>query len=126
MGGAVVALTLSLTGCMFWPKPTVAIFEVGGVQRFTVELATPELVAHAQGLLAGDNLEAVPSGDIVPGDARVNAPWSWHIDPSTLEFSNVSTAECDGTPQDVEDGRITTERFCPWSARIVAIEGPDA
>lgn len=122
---AVTALTLTAAGCT-GPKPTVAVFEVSGGEQFTIELATPELVEHAQGLLAGENLATVPSGEVVPGKSSVNEPWSWHIDPATLEFTNVTVESCDGSPQHVEDDISAFERFCPWSARVVAVEGPDA
>lgn len=123
---AVVALTLAIAGCVSGPEPTVVTFEVAGGEQFKVELATPELVAHAKGLLAGESLAAIPNGVVVRGDSGVNEPWSWHIDPSTLEFANVTIEVCDGIPQYVEDEIVTSDRFCPWSARVVAVEGPDA
>ena len=33
------------------------------------------------------------------------------------------TAEvCDGLPAYVEDHTITSDRFCPWGARVVSVE----
>jgi hypothetical protein len=29
---------------------------------------------------------------------------------------------CDGIPSDVEAGVVTSERYCPWSAVVVAVE----
>ena len=43
-----------------------------------------------------------------------------------VEFANVTIEVCDGIPQHVEDEIVTSDRFCPWSARVVAVEGPDA
>lgn len=123
---AVAALTLTVAGCVSGPEPTVVTFEVAGGEQFKVELATPELVAHAKSLLAGESLAAIPNGVVVRDDSGVNEPWSWHIDPSTLEFANVTIEVCDGIPQYVEDEIVTSDRFCPWSARVVAVEGPDA
>ncbi|WP_010203146.1 BP74-related protein [Salinibacterium sp. PAMC 21357] len=120
------ALAVTLSGCISGPEPTVATFEVAGGERFTIELATPELIAHAEALLAGESLAAIPSGVVVRDDPSVNAPWTWHIDPQSLEFANITIEVCDGTPQQVEDEVITSDRFCPWSARIVAIDGPDS
>ncbi|MEV8253661.1 hypothetical protein AB0O95_06800 [Rhodoglobus sp. NPDC076762] len=120
----VTLLVLTLSGCISGPEPTVAVFEVSSGQQFTVELATPELVEHAQRLLAGENLAMVPSGDVVRGESSVNEPWSWHIDPMTLEFSNVTIVECDGSPQRVEEAVDAFERYCPWSAQVIAVEGP--
>jgi len=125
-GLTVVAFSLTLAACIAGPEPTVATFEVSSGEQFTIELLTPELVDHAQGLLAGQQLATVPSGSVVRGNSSVNEPWSWHIDPATLEFTNVTIESCDGSPQHVEDDTAAFERFCPWSARVVAVEGPNA
>ncbi|MBH0129385.1 hypothetical protein [Salinibacterium sp. NK8237] len=122
---AVVSLA-TLSGCIAGPEPTVAIFEVSSGGQFTIELATPELIEHAKGLLAGENLETVPQGVVVRGDSSVNAPWSWHIDPATFTFTNITAEQCDGIPQYVEDDALVSDSFCPWSARVIAVEGPDA
>ncbi|WP_307842349.1 hypothetical protein [Salinibacterium sp. NG253] len=120
------ATSMALSGCISGPEPTVAVFEVPSGGQFTIELATPELVEHAQALLAGENLAAVPQGVVVREASSVNTPWSWHIDPATLEFTNITTEACDGIPQYVEDEILTSDTFCPWSARVVAVEEPDA
>ena len=122
----VVLAALSLASCGLGVQPTVATFEIDGGEHYKIELATPELIGHAKRLLAGESLAAVPNGVVVHGDSGVNAPWSWHIDPESLEFSNLTTEGCDGTPQHVEDGIVTFDSFCPWSARVIAVEGPDS
>jgi len=115
-----------LSGCVAGPQPTVATFEVAGGEQYKIELATPELIEHAKGLLEGENLAAIPNGVVVRGESSVNEPWSWHIDPATLEFANITIEVCDGIPQYVEDEIVTSDRFCPWSARVVAVDGPGA
>jgi len=117
---------MSVTGCVAGPQAPVATFEVAGGEQYKIELATPELIEHAKGLLAGESLAAIPNGVVVRGDSGVNEPWSWHIDPATLEFANVTIEVCDGIPQYVEDKIVTSDRFCPWSARVVAVEGAGA
>ena len=124
--GAVLA-TLALAGCV--PSgPTVATFEVAGQGTYSVELATPELIAHAKELLAGTTLPLgmVPWLVVRGDDGGVNAPWTWHIDPATLEFADQTTEVCDGIPEHVEDGTVTSDYYCPWSAVIVKITGPGA
>lgn len=81
-----------------------------------------ENVAHARALLAGTGDGPIPNGILVLGDADVNVPWSWHIDPATLEWADMTTEVCDGTPSQIEDGTFTYERFCPWSAKVIRIE----
>lgn len=114
---------LLATGC----APTtsahnpIAVFEVAGQETYMVELATPELQQHAQDLLDGKDVAAIPLGTVVRGDPGVNAPWSWHIDPTTLEFADQTIEVCDGLPSYVEDGTVTSDTYCPWSAKVVDI-----
>ena len=99
----------------------IAVFEVAGQETYMVELATPELVQHAQDLLDGKDVAAIPLGDVVRDDPGVNAPWSWHIDPASLQFADQTIEVCDGLPSYVEDGIVTSEQYCPWSAKLVDI-----
>ena len=121
-----IASAALLAGCA--PSgPTVATFEVaGGPQTYKIELDTPELIDHAKRLMAGEEVAAIPNGKIVRDSPSVNAPWSWHIDPKTLEFADVTTEVCDGLPEYVEDGTLTSDYYCPWQTKIIDISGPGA
>lgn len=44
-------------------------------------------------------------------------------DPSDFEWAEVTTEVCDGLPSFVEDRTLTGDRFCPWAAKVVAVEG---
>jgi hypothetical protein len=114
----IVAL-VALTGCV--QKNPVATFQVVD-ETYKIELTTPELQQHARDLLAGENVASIPNGVVVRDDAGVNAPWSWHIDPATLEFADMTIEVCDGLPSYVEDEIVTSDRYCPWSAEIVSID----
>lgn len=108
------------------PQPVVATFQVAGDETYKIELATPELIEHARQLLDGQDVAAIPLGTVVRDDAGPNEPWSWHIDPATLEFADITIEVCDGLPSYVEDGTVTSEQYCPWSAQVIAIDGlPD-
>ena len=100
----------------------VATFRVADSETFRVELATPELVAHAEKLLAGEDVEAIPLGRVVRGDPGPNAPWTWHLDPATFSFAFATTEVCDGLPSFVEDETITSDDYCPWSAKVIAVD----
>ncbi len=67
-------------------------------------------------------MASIPNGVVVRDDPGVNAPWSWHIDPATLEFADNTIEVCDGLPSYVEDEIVTSDRYCPWSAKIVSID----
>ena len=98
-----------------------ATFEVQS-ESYKIELATPELVEHVKKLLAGEDVAAIPNGLVVRDDPGPNGPWSWHIDPASLEFADATTEVCDGLPSDVEDAAITSDRYCPWSAVVTDLE----
>ena len=119
------AVTAALTGCV--PSgTTVVTFEVADQGTYKIELITPEQIAHVKELMAGSEEGRIPVGTIVRGDPGVNAPWSWHIDPQTLEFADATIEVCDGLPEYVEDGTLTSDTYCPWSAVPIALEGPGA
>lgn len=117
---AAASASLVLAGCAPQGNP-VATFRVVD-EEYKIELATPELVAHAEALLAGEEVAAIPLGRVVRDDPGPNAPWSWHIDPATLEFADMTIEVCDGLPSFVEDETITSPDYCPWSAELIAIE----
>jgi hypothetical protein len=120
VASAALLASVALSGCVQQHTP-VATFQVGD-ETYKIELATPELVEHAHELLDGKDVSAIPNGKVVRDDAGVNAPWSWHIDPSTLEFADQTIEVCDGLPSYVEDGTVTSDYYCPWSAKIVSID----
>ena len=103
------------------PAGIVVTFEVNEGERFRVLLLDPADQAIANQLLGGAEGPDIPSGRIVR-DTGVNEGWSWSLDPADFEFANLTTEVCDGEPSDVESGALTSDRYCPWSARVVEIE----
>ncbi|KQX07144.1 MULTISPECIES: BP74-related protein [unclassified Leifsonia] len=123
-----IASVASLAGCGAEERAgsgrPVATFQVVG-ETFRIELVTPELIDHAQRLFDGEDLAAIPVGKIVRPEPEVNTGWTWHIDPNTLEFADVTTEVCDGLPSFVEDETLTSDTYCPWSATIIAMDYPE-
>jgi hypothetical protein len=103
------------------PSGVVVTFDVGG-ERYRVLVIDPAQIAIAQQLLTGQEAPAIPNGRIVRGDPSVNIGWSWHIDPTDFAFADMTTEVCDGLPSYVEDGSLTGDRFCPWTATVVAVD----
>ena len=103
------------------PKDVVVTVRVADAEEYRIRLTDPGDIATAQKLLAGEAAPRIPNGRIVRGEVDVNVGYSWHIDPATIEFSDVATEVCDGRPSDVERGLITSEWYCAWSAQVVAI-----
>ncbi len=123
-----VTAAIALVGCAgpdgVSPAPPggiVVTFEVNEGERFRVHLTDPADQAVANRLLAGGEGPDIPNGRIVR-QTGVNEGWSWSLDPADFEFADLTTEVCDGEPSDVESGALTSDRYCPWSARVVEIE----
>jgi hypothetical protein len=119
----VLGAAVAMSGCApaGGSSNPVATFQVID-ETYKIELATPELVEHVKQLMAGDEVAGIPNGIVVRDDAGPNKPWSWHIDPASLEFADFTTEVCDGLPSDVEDDLITSDRYCPWQATVTDLE----
>jgi len=102
------------------PSGVVVTFQVVD-EEFRVRLTDPDDIAIARQLLAGEEAPSIPNGVVVRGETDVNTGYSWHIDPATVEFADVTVEVCDGLPSDVESGTITSDRYCPWAAQVIDI-----
>ncbi|MET0908028.1 MAG: hypothetical protein ABWZ99_01055 [Ilumatobacteraceae bacterium] len=103
------------------PDRAIATFQVEA-ETFKVELITADLIANAQALLDGQEAPSIPVGKVVRDDPGPNSPWSWHIDPATVEFADMTTEVCDGLPSFEEEGIITSDIYCPWGAELIALD----
>jgi hypothetical protein len=102
--------------------PVVATFEVAGDERYRVLLTDPVDVEIARRLLAGEDAPSIPNGRVLRGETGVNEGYSWSLDPADIDFADVTIEVCDGLPSDVEAGVVTSDRYCPWSAVVIAID----
>ena len=105
------------------PKPdgVVVTFQVEN-EQYKIRLTDPADIEIAHKLLVGEEAPNIPNGMVVRGDPDVNVGYSWHIDPDSVEFADLTTEVCDGRPSDVEKSVITSDRYCPWAAKVVAID----
>jgi hypothetical protein len=93
-----------------------------GTDRYRILLVDPAQIAIAQDLLAGKEAPTIPNGKLLRGVTGVNTGHSWSIDPTDIQFADMTMELCDGNPSQIDDGTFTADRFCPWSAQVVAIE----
>ena len=100
----------------------IVTFRVADSEQYKIRLTDPTDIEAARKLLDGNEPPRIPNGVVIRGSSDVNVGYSWHIDPDTVEFADVATEVCDGLPSDVEKGLITSDRYCPWSAKVVAID----
>jgi hypothetical protein len=123
MSSLLLGCGLTITPVQPTPVPAgvVVTFRVADAEEYRIRLVDQHDIAIAQRLLAGEALPSIPNGQIVRGDPDVNTGYSWHIDQASIEFADMATEVCDGRPSDVEQRVITSDRYCPWSAKVVAI-----
>jgi hypothetical protein len=100
----------------------VVTFRVADVEEYRIRLTNPADIEIARQLLTGKEAPRIPNGVVIRGDPDINVGYTWHIDPESVEFADFTVEVCDGLPSDVEKGIITSDRYCPWSAEVVAIE----
>ena len=103
-------------------KAVIVTFRVADSEQYKIRFTDPTDIEVARKLLDGNEAPRIPNGVVIRGSSDVNVGYSWHIDPDTVEFAEVTTEVCDGLPSDVEKDLITSDRYCPWSAQVIAIE----
>jgi hypothetical protein len=103
----------------------IATVRVADAETFRILLTEPEDISIARELLAGMPAPGIPNGRVLrDGNGGVNTGYTWHIDPADIEWADSTIEVCDGLPSDVEEGAITSDRFCPWSAEVIAVDAP--
>jgi hypothetical protein len=95
-----------------------------GNEQFAVRVSDAATAAKLDARMQSGNAGVV-LGRVATGNGGFNAPWSWHLVPSTIAVADVAIEVCDGTPSYLEAHRdewIRTVRdYCPWSAKVVAV-----
>lgn len=128
--GVAIVITVSLfaAGCNegpAGPSPNAALFRVEACQnqQFNVRITNPDVIQQAEQLI-GSTDQPVLTAELRPGSGSFNRPYSWHMDPATVDFADLTIEVCDGCPNDVQQDLDywlnTVGRFCPWSSRIVS------
>jgi hypothetical protein len=102
------------------PQPVTFVVEVSG-ERFNVRATRPDAIADLEARrLSGQR--GVVLGTLASGDGGFNSPWSWHLDPATVEVADAAIELCDGRPSMVEADTNywigTVGQFCPWGALV--------
>ena len=100
--------------------PVVVTFEVVD-ERFKALLTDPADIDIARRLLAGEDVPSIPNGRVLR-ETGVNEGYGWSLDSNDFEFADVTVEVCDGLPSDVETGVVTGDRYCPWSAVVLAVD----
>lgn len=97
---------------------TIRVTGGSGTEDFRIHLVEAPDISAAFASLRGTSSQH-PNGLVVRPRPEVNVGYHWHIDPNDVEFVDFSVEVCDGLPSDVESGAITSDRYCPWSGRVI-------
>jgi hypothetical protein len=119
-----LGLVFALTACASEARPPAAkvvTFEVTGGSRYKVLVTDAKTLDVVTRLSKGEDAPSIPNGKIVH-ETGVNTGWSWSIDPADFRFDDITDSTCQGTPEEIEAGTFTGDRFCPWSAIVVALD----
>lgn len=100
----------------------VVTIRVADAENFKVLLTEAEDIAVARDLLAGKEAPSIPNGRIVYGEPGVNVGYTWHLDPNDFHWADMTVEVCDGRPSDVEKRAITSDRYCTWGGKVIAVE----
>ncbi|HEX4950154.1 MAG TPA: hypothetical protein VFZ34_26040, partial [Blastocatellia bacterium] len=95
--------------------------------QFVIKLTDPAKIQKARDILSGKETQARHvSGKIIKQPAPYNPPWSFHLDPATIEFFGLATEVCDGSIAYVEShldeaggAFLPGNIWCPWSSRLI-------
>jgi len=91
-------------------------------ETFRIFLGDQTRIAEAEALIGKSGKFVL--GTVRSGDGAFNQPWSWRLDPASVQFVENAIEVCDGCPSFVEDDLQSWvgQTYCPWSSRIVARE----
>ena len=108
------------------PDEAVYTIEVGDDQ-FRIRARGAQTIARLEDRMR-TGTTGVIMGRVAGGNAGYNAPWSWHLVPSTIQVPDVAIELCDGTPSyleaNLQEWLADVKNYCPWGARVVARVSP--
>ncbi|AWS48146.1 calmodulin [Streptosporangium sp. 'caverna'] len=100
----------------------------GSPQPFVIQLTDAAKIEHARKILSGKETERTHvMGRIIKRTAPYNPAYSFHLDPSTIDFFQMAIEVCDATLSYTEDhldeacgAFLPGCFFCPWTSKLVA------
>jgi uncharacterized protein (TIGR03437 family) len=101
---------------------------------FVIKLTDPVKIQKARGLLSGGDQSARHVGGVIVKEpACYNSPWSYHLDPRSIEFFDNAIEVCDGAMGYIEShldevggALLPGNRWCSWGSRLVKEIPPPA
>ena len=123
-----LATSVLLSACQSASDSGTAYFKVAGATEadtFVIALTDPVTIAEARALASGQGSKHV-TGLVVAEAVPYNKPWSFHLDPTSISFAEMSIEVCDAATTYVEEhlaevggAFLPDRRWCPWSSRVI-------
>lgn len=94
---------------------------------FVIELRDAAKIAHARELIANPSRQrSHVIGTVVKESRDYNRPWSFHLDPASIDFFETAVEVCDASASMVEEhldevggAFLPDGRWCPWGSKLV-------
>lgn len=95
-------------------------------REFIFELTDENRIAHARRIISGEEKNRVHvHGRIMKSKQPYNPIWSFHLDPTTIDFFEMAIEVCDASMAYVEDhldevcgAFLPGCHWCPWSSKV--------
>jgi uncharacterized protein (TIGR03437 family) len=96
-------------------------------QQFVIKVTEPSIIQQAREILSHPASNPLRiAGYIVKAPSYFNAPWSFHLDPSSISFGGGYTEVCDAATSAVENhlsevgqALLPYNFWCPWQSRLL-------
>lgn len=102
---------------------TDVVWETVDGSRFITRITDDATLDQLREALAGDGRAGIPNGRLARGDGGFNTGHDWHM--VDVQIVDMAIEVCDGTAsmvdEDVDYWVDTVGQYCPWDARVVAI-----
>jgi hypothetical protein len=103
-------------------SPTEAYFVVQQPPRtstFVFKLTDPAKIQQARTIVA-TYASKIVSGTIIKQPVYYNPGWSFHFDPKSINFADITVELCDNTAEGIEsDLDNSWPQWCPWNGRVL-------
>lgn len=88
-------------------------------ETFVIKLTDPQKIQEARDILTTGTRKIV-AGTIIKQPVYYNSPWSYHLDPKSITFTEVAAEVCDASIRYLEDNRdIAYPDWCPWGSQLL-------
>jgi hypothetical protein len=123
--GAVATPTPAAPPCAARTGGALISFALCEGETLTVWSTADAFITEALALLASGD-RRIPVFGTLRDDTDCDPQWTWHPAPADMAFAEFTIELCDGCPSHIEADTPywfdTVRQYCPWSARVTAVD----